>query len=181
MHLPPELRARANAFRTKETHIFMLGQKVPRGRNMMVPTDAIIRSCVECYDVISGDSLPEDRVDPTPSSPALVQPSNSSAARRTPIDHAELVSSVSWPCRTCVCGVVGAGSRDMDRRREGYDGRLVTRQSPRCILGGGAYLGVVQSIASCEHSPIGCWLLVSLQMASLGSAVVFTESSAHRF
>lgn len=29
MHLPPELRARANAFRTKETHLFMLGQKVP--------------------------------------------------------------------------------------------------------------------------------------------------------
>eukprot|EP00752_Nemacystus_decipiens_P012142 g10764.t1 len=27
VHLPPELRARANAFRTKETHLFMLGQK----------------------------------------------------------------------------------------------------------------------------------------------------------
>lgn len=28
MHLPQELRARANAFRTEATHLFMLGQKV---------------------------------------------------------------------------------------------------------------------------------------------------------
>lgn len=45
----------------------------------------------------------------------------------------------------------------MERRREGHDGRLVTRQNPRHHLDrGGAYLGVHRSIvlrmiASCEH------------------------------